>query len=112
MSSNGSLSQLINGSSAAILATIPESKTTPLVVYRQAGDKYILIEYGPAVIDLNLRFQVHALMDALQTDPVAGILELSPGVRSLQIHYDSLIISQKELLNKLMTLESHLPPVS
>ena len=26
------------------------------MVYRQAGDKYVLIEYGPLVLDLNLRF--------------------------------------------------------
>uniref|UniRef100_A0A914X9C8 Urea carboxylase n=1 Tax=Plectus sambesii TaxID=2011161 RepID=A0A914X9C8_9BILA len=109
---NWALTASDNGQSAAILATIRKSASSPQVVYRQAGDKYILIEYGPVILDLNLRFQVHALMEALQSSPVSGILELSPGVRSLQIHYDSLIIGQQELLKKLITLERQLPPVA
>jgi urea carboxylase len=36
------------------------------VVYRQAGDAYLLVEYGPLVLDLELRFRVHALMDWLK----------------------------------------------
>ena len=70
-----------------------------------------LIEYGPNVLDLNLRFQVHALMEELKANPVAGILELSPGVRSLQIHYDSRVIGQASLLARLVAIEQHLPPV-
>ena len=31
--------------------------------YRQAGDRNLLVEYGPLVLDLNLRFRVHALME-------------------------------------------------
>lgn len=94
------------------METIAKTKSSPQVVYRQAGDKYILIEYGPPIVDLNLRFQVHALMEALRSNPIPGILELSPGVRSLQINFDSLVIHQKDLLKKLMTIESQLPPVS
>ncbi len=89
----------------------PASATAPLATYRQAGDDYILIEYGPNVLDLALRFRVHALMEALKADPVAGVLELSPGVRSLQIRYDSRIISQRALLARLEALEAGLPPV-
>ena len=35
------------------------------VVYRPSGDKYLLVEYGPQVLDIRLRFRVHALMLAL-----------------------------------------------
>ncbi|MDR3481334.1 MAG: urea carboxylase [Burkholderiaceae bacterium] len=98
-------------SASAIVSQIDAHGSTPQVVYRQAGDKYILIEYGPNVLDLNLRFQVHALMEELKANPVAGILELSPGVRSLQIHYDSRVIGQASLLARLIAIEKHLPPV-
>ena len=33
----------------------------PGVVCRADGDRYLLVEYGPNVLDLNLRFRVHAL---------------------------------------------------
>lgn len=98
-------------SASAIVGQIDAHGNTPQVVYRQAGDKYILIEYGPNVLDLNLRFQVHALMEVLKANPVAGILELSPGVRSLQVHYDSRMIGQASLLARLITIEKQLPPV-
>lgn len=61
----------------------------PKVVFRQAGDKYLLIEYGEPVLDLRLRFRVHALMCCLEDTAHPAILDLTPGVRSLQIHYDN-----------------------
>ncbi|HVJ51796.1 MAG TPA: urea carboxylase [Aliidongia sp.] len=97
--------------SDTILARIPAERGTPEATYRQAGDKYILIEYGPNILDLNFRFRVHALMEALGANPVPGILELSPGVRSLQIHYDSRVIHQAELVRRLLAVEEVLPPV-
>jgi urea carboxylase len=83
----------------------------PAVCYRQAGDNYLLIEYGPLVLDLELRFRVHALMDWLQRQQVRGVLELTPGIRSLQVHFDSDVISQRTLLDVLVCAEEELPSV-
>ena len=38
----------------------------PSVTYRRQGDKYLLVEYGPIVLDFELRFRVHALMTRLE----------------------------------------------
>ncbi|MBI0535811.1 urea carboxylase [Roseomonas sp. KE2513] len=97
--------------SACVLAELPAEGDRPEVAYRQAGDRYILLEYGRPVLDLRFRFRVHALMEALRADPVPGILELSPGVRSLQVNYDSRVIHQRALLDALIALEAKLPPV-
>jgi urea carboxylase len=97
--------------SECVIAALPALGARPEVAYRQAGDKYILLEYGPTVLDLRLRFRVHALMESLKEDPVNGILELSPGVRSLQIHYDSRVISQSALVKTLLAREEVLPDV-
>ena len=97
--------------SPTILAEVAGDGATPKAVYRQAGDKYVLIEYGENVLDLNLRFRVHALMEALRADPIPGVLEMSPGVRSLQIHYDSRIIHQRDLIEGLLAREASLPAV-
>jgi urea carboxylase len=95
--------------SGPILHRIDATAETPLVTYRQAGDNSVLLEYGPVVLDLALRFRIHALMEALRAEPIDGILELSPGVRSLQIHYDSRIIDQPTLLSALIAIETRLP---
>lgn len=97
--------------SHCILAALPESDSRPAVAYRQAGDKYILLEYGPNILDLRLRFRVHALMEALKASPISGVIELSPGVRSLQINYDSRVIHQRDLIAALLKIEGTLPDV-
>ncbi|MFI4981389.1 MAG: carboxyltransferase domain-containing protein, partial [Nevskiales bacterium] len=83
----------------------------PAVAYRQAGDRYILVEYGPMVLDLALRMRIHALMQELRARPIPGILELSPGVRSLQVNYDSRVIPQRRLMDALLAAEQRLAPV-
>ncbi|CCJ84599.1 Urea carboxylase [Cronobacter dublinensis 582] len=98
-------------SSAAILAEVPAHNGLPAVVWRQAGDSYILIEYGDNVMDLALRLRVHLLMKAIRASSVAGVEELSPGVRSLQVRYDSQRLGQRPLLTLLMSLEKQLGDV-
>jgi urea carboxylase len=95
----------------AILSEIPESADQIAIAYRQAGDKYILIEYGPKILDMSLRFRIYALMEYLAANPLPGIIDITPGVRTLQIHYDSRVIPQPELLERLVAIESQLPLV-
>lgn len=94
-----------------ILHQIPPSPTQIAVTYRQAGDKFLLIEYGPLELNLNLRFRVHALMEWLKANHLPGIIDLTPGIRSLQVHYDSRILPRQDLLNKLTAAESELPDI-
>jgi urea carboxylase len=94
-----------------ILAQSPAHGEQPQVVYRQAGDKYMLIEYGPLVLDLNLRFRVHALMQWLESQQVKGIIDLTPGIRSLQVHFESLVLPVKQLLQILQQAETELPAI-
>ena len=98
--------------SPCVLAELPASGARPAVAYRQAGDKYILLEYGPHLLDLRLRLRIHLLMEALKAARVDGVQELSPGVRSVQIHYDSRVIGQSALIERLIALEAQLPDVS
>ncbi|MCC4308411.1 urea carboxylase [Alcanivorax marinus] len=98
--------------SPTMLAELDATDLAPRITYRQAGDKYILIEYGDNVLDLDLRFRVHALMENLKGNPVDGILELSPGVRSLQVHYDSRVIHQTELVKTLLAREAAIGSVA
>jgi urea carboxylase len=71
----------------------------------------LLVEYGPLVLDLRLRFRVHALMSWLKQSRLRGIVDLTPGVRSLQIHFDAHLLSSQRLLAALQTAERELPGV-
>ena len=79
------------------------------VVYRRSGDDNILVEYGPMALDLKLRLKAHLLMQAVQEAGLAGIVDLTPGIRSLQVHYDNDVISEARLLDVLTSLEGDLP---
>lgn len=61
------------------------------------------------MLNLNLRFRVHALMLALEEQRLAGVIELTPGIRSLQLHYDNQRLSQEALIDCLRSLEDELP---
>ena len=94
-----------------ILRDIPATSATPRVVYRRSGDKYLLVEYGPIILDLALRFRIHALMQWVQKAAMAGVIDLTPGIRSLQIHYDCRVLPLDHLLDALVGAEASLPAV-
>jgi urea carboxylase len=60
------------------------------------------------VLDLTLRMRVHALMLELERRKAAGILEVTPGIRSLQVHYDPDVLSLDDLLRTLVDCEERL----
>ncbi|ENV08814.1 urea carboxylase [Acinetobacter higginsii] len=95
----------------AVLATLDQGADKPKVSYRPAGNQYLLVEYGELVLDLNLRFRIHALMQWVQQQNIQGIIDLTPGIRSLQIHYDSTALEQLDLLRLLQVAESELPDI-
>jgi len=78
------------------------------VTLRQSGDSYLLVEYGPHMLDIELRFHVHQLMLSLQEKQIQGVFELTPGIRSLQIHYDLRVVSRDTLIEKITTCAQQL----
>lgn len=78
------------------------------VVVRADGDDYLLLEFGPNRIDLRLRFVAHAWMLAVKEQLKEFVIDVTPGIRSIQIHYDIRKIRQWEILRKLAELSEHL----
>lgn len=97
---------------SAVIKTIEKTAENEKVVYRASGEDYLLVEYGDQILDVALRFRVHALMLKLQSMDVAGVQELTPGIRSLQIHYDNLQLPLTALLAILAEAEDALGDVS
>jgi urea carboxylase len=87
---------------------IPAQDERPQVVYRRQGDRHLLVEYGPIALDLELRLRVHALMLELQRLGLDGVIDITPGIRSLQVHYDARVLPQARLLQALADAEARL----
>ncbi len=85
--------------------------STPKTTYRQSGDGVILVEFGDIELDLDLRFRAQALYQSLVDRPFKGLLELVPGIRSLQIQFDPLLINLTTVFEELSTREDSLPPI-
>ena len=81
------------------------------IVVRRAGDRYFLIEFGPHHLDLKLRFKVHVVHEWLKEQAIPGIIDLTPGIRSLQVHFDPAIIGRCDLWEKIRDGVLSLPPL-
>ncbi|MBB2975387.1 urea carboxylase [Microbacterium endophyticum] len=84
----------------------------PDVTYRRDGDDNLLVEYGDNVLDLGLRMRVHALQTRLAEVAPGGIVDVTPGIRSLQIHTDAHQLRASQLVGMLREIEEDLPPTS
>jgi urea carboxylase len=71
----------------AVLFTSSEHPTG--ISIRAAGEKTLLVEFGDQVLDITLRCRIQALYELLQAQADPAILEMTPGIRSLQVAYDN-----------------------
>jgi urea carboxylase len=81
----------------------------PEVRWRRSGEDYLLIEYGPMVLDLALRFRVAALQQWIDGAGLAGLIDTTPGIRSLQLHFDPDRLPPDALLAAVQAAEDDLP---
>jgi len=93
---------------ATLSPILPGHGIRPRTVYRQQGDRNILVEYGPIVLDIELRIRVHALMCELEKQALPGVIDIVPGIRSLQLHFDGKQMDQPRALAALIAAEERL----
>jgi urea carboxylase len=99
------------GGNPAIVMELPETERHAGICVRQSGEDNLLIEFGAPVLDLELRFQVQALLERLRAQPLDGLLDLTPGIRSLQVHFDARRLSQQHALDHVLGALHDLPDV-
>ncbi|MEY2430697.1 MAG: urea carboxylase [Acidimicrobiaceae bacterium] len=58
------------------------------VTFRQAGDRFLLVEYGDMTLDLELRLRVQALAAWVDVNLPRGVVDATAGVRSLLVQVD------------------------
>ncbi len=93
----------------SVLATLPASARHAGICIRRCGEDNVLVEFGAPVLDLELRFQVQALLDTLRARAIPGMLDLTPGIRSLQLHFDPRRLSQAAALEQVRQALAQLP---
>ncbi len=59
-----------------------------------------MIEFGDMVLDIELGFMAQHLMQALELENIDGVLELTPGIRSLPVHFNCLVVPEDELIRR------------
>ncbi|KFX21972.1 urea carboxylase [Pectobacterium betavasculorum] len=96
----------INWSPAALISPVvlDIGDADKRLVARLSGDTHLLLEVGAAELDVALRFRVHALMLALEQQTLDGIIDITPGIRSLQVHYRPETLALPPLLEVLSSL--------
>jgi urea carboxylase len=92
-----------------VLHRRPAEGTRPAATYRRSGDRYLLVEYGEPVLDIDLRVRVHLLMERLAAAAVPGVVDVTPGIRSLQVHVDGSRLRVEGALALLRELDDDLP---
>ncbi|ROQ40789.1 urea carboxylase [Frondihabitans sp. PhB188] len=93
-----------------VLARRDASADAPSVTYRRDGDDNVLVEYGDMTLDIGLRMRVHALQERLAEAGVAGVVDVTPGIRSLQVHTDARTLRASDMARILQELETEIPP--
>jgi urea carboxylase len=93
----------------AVITVHPATRSKPQVTYRADGDRYLLVEFGDNILDLALRLRVHALESQLRQLSLPGIIDITPGIRSLHIHYNARILPRPHLLRALAAAEQAIP---
>jgi urea carboxylase len=82
----------------------------PAIAFRRQGDDHLLVEFQPNVLDLGLRLRVHALAAAIEASELGGVLELTEGIRALQVKLDPAALAPREAVAAIELLEAELPP--
>jgi urea carboxylase len=98
------------GAEGPVLRRVGEGDAA--ICYRLAGDSYLLVEFGPLVLDIAFRLRAQLVMERLRAEGLAGIIDLVPGIRSLQIHYDRDVLTLGALMAALERIETAVADVS
>ncbi|GGC57957.1 urea carboxylase [Hoyosella rhizosphaerae] len=95
-----------------VLLHQPDRGDLPSLTYRRTGNDNVLVEYGDITLDLELRARIHALHAKVESAAIDGIVDLTPGIRSLQVHVDPDVLPVATLVELLQQFEEDIPAAS
>lgn len=99
----------IEAPESSVLAQRQGSGPAPHIVIRRAGDHHLLLEAGPAQLDLTVRVWLHLLARSLRDVATAGVREIVEGVRSVLVQVDESVLPLADLADLLLALAGAVP---
>ena len=91
-----------------VLHQADRATTAPPYTIRCAGERHLLVEAGPAELDLTVRVWIHLLAQSLRADRPDGVTEIVEGVRSMLVAVDSSRLALTQLAERLAFLAAGL----
>jgi allophanate hydrolase subunit 1 len=100
------------GSYDVILDTMPETESRLEILFRQAGDGFLQVEYGRQQrAALQDSFRMLAINDIILGKQIKGLIETVPGIRTNLLHFDPEIIDCRELIDVVKLAEDAMPTI-
>lgn len=95
-----------------ILDTLPETQARLPVLFRQAGDGFLQVEYGREQrANLLDSFRIGTVNDILLSRNIRGLIETVPGIRTNLFHFDPELLRVNDLIDLIKKAEESLPTV-
>ena len=90
-----------------IIDTLPETENHIEILFRQAGDGFIQVEYGHEQrVELLDSFRILAVDKKIKDMKIKGLIETLPSLRANMIHFDPTVISPQAMIDKIKEAES------
>jgi allophanate hydrolase subunit 1 len=89
-----------------IIDTLPAENDRPEVLFRQAGDGFIQVEYGREQrVNLLDSFRILAADAKIKTKRLHGLIETLPSLRANMIHFDPTLLAPQKLIEEIKEAE-------
>lgn len=94
---------------STILRTLPEKGSRTEVLFRQAGDGFLQVEYGRVQrLYVPDSFRILAIDAQVKAKNIVGLIETVPGLRTNMFHFDSTVLSIDKLIDEIAECEDAL----
>ena len=90
-----------------IMDTLPQTEDHTEILFRQAGDGFLQVEYGHEQrVDLLDSFRTLAVDAVVRGMEIPGLIETLPSLRANMFHFDPTVVSPRNLIEKLQEAEN------
>ena len=94
---------------STILRTLPENEARTEVLFRQAGDGFLQVEYGyEQRLYVPDSFRILAIDAQVKAKNIDGLIETVPGLRTNMFHFDPTVLSMERLIDEIAECEDAL----
>jgi len=97
---------------SVILDALPATESRLEVLFKQAGDGFLQVEYGREIrANLQDSFRIQAVNDLVLNKKLKGLIETVPGIRTNLFHFDPEVLSLRKLIDEIKEAEESLTSI-